>query len=61
MIYITEEQFNSIVGAVKSLPIRTQNFEEADRWVGLYLYLKNIERQISKEDGVNEDGGLTDK
>ena len=63
MMYVTDEQLSIIMNAVKNLPIHTQSFEEADSWVGLYLYLKEIEKQIIKgnNEEVSEDGRPSDQ
>lgn len=50
-----------LLEAIKKLPIHTQNFEEADAWVGLYLYLRKIETQTIKNDEVKEDGRPSDQ
>lgn len=61
MLYITETQLATIIEAVKKLPIHTENFQEADEWVGLYLYLKKIETQTIRNEEVKEDGRPSDQ
>ena len=61
MHYITNEQLMMLLEAIKKLPIHTQNFEEADAWVGLYLYLKKIETQTIRNEEVKEDGRPSNK
>lgn len=45
MYYVTETQLKQILAAIKALPVRADNFDVADAWVGLYLTVQGIANQ----------------
>lgn len=61
MLYITEDQLKLISDAVKSLPVRVEDFDDADKWVGIYIHLKRIESQKIVEKQEEEDGRPSDQ
>lgn len=61
MLYITEDQLNLISDAVKALPVRVEDFDDADKWVGIYIHLKRIEGQKIVEKQEEDDGRPSDQ
>lgn len=55
MYYVTEQQLKQILVAVKALPVKADNFDVADAWVGLYLAVQNIASQpVEQQKDDNE-------
>lgn len=55
MYYVTEAQLKQILAAVKALPVKADNFDVADAWVGLYLAVQNIASQpVEQQKDDNE-------
>ena len=61
MLYITEDQLKLISDAVKALPVCVEDFDDADKWVGIYIHLKRIESQKIVEKKEEEDGRPSDQ
>lgn len=49
MYYITEAQLKQILTGIKALPVKADDFDAADLWVGLYLTVQNVARQPIKD------------
>ena len=54
MYYVTETQLKQILAAIKALPVRADNFDIADAWVGLYLTIQNIASQQVSETATEQ-------